>query len=301
MERRKRQKSHKYIYLAIGFIIGGILFFGFHNHNIRNKLVQTVMGYTQPESTIILVVGQDSIKPLRSDTIILLGLNTKSEEILLFSIPRDTRIEVPGNGFDKINHSYAKGGIELLKETIEKNLDINIPHTVEIDYQGFEKVINLLGGVEINVESDMKYTDEAQDLVINISAGKQRLKGDKALQYVRYRNDKLGDIGRIKRQQEFLQALFNEVNNPVNLPKMPQIIQELRQALVTDFSNEELINLGLWYKDLEERVMITNLMPGEATYIKGVSYWEPDLDTAKKLISEFFLREKIVKEQSNES
>ena len=301
MKRIIRKRSYKYLYLAIGFIIGGILFFGSNNHNMRNKLVQTVMGYAPPESTTILVVGQDSIKPLRSDTIILLCLNTKSEEILLFSIPRDTRIEVPGNGYDKVNHSYAKGGIQLLKETIEKNLDIHIPYTVEINYQGFEKVIDLLGGVEIDVESDMKYTDRAQDLVINISAGKQRLKGDKALQYVRYRNDKLGDIGRIKRQQNFLQALFHEIDNPLNLPKMPQIIQELRQALITNFSNEELINLGLWFKDLNERVMITDMMPGEAAYIEGVSYWEPDLDTSKKLVTEFFLKEKRVEEQPNES
>jgi hypothetical protein len=76
MKRSRRKKSYKYLYLAIGFIIGGILFFGLNNHNIRNKLVQTVMGYAPPESTTILVVGQDSIKPLRSDTIILLCLNT---------------------------------------------------------------------------------------------------------------------------------------------------------------------------------------------------------------------------------
>jgi anionic cell wall polymer biosynthesis LytR-Cps2A-Psr (LCP) family protein len=82
---------------------------------------------------------------------------------------------------------------------------------------------------------------------------------------------------------------------------MPQIIQELRQALITNFSNEELINLGLWFKDLNERVMITDMMPGEAAYIEGVSYWEPDLDTSKKLVTEFFLKEKRVEEQPNES
>jgi len=294
MSRPKR--SGKVIYLIIGFILGGIIFFGL-NHNVRNKVVQTVMGYNRPENTCILVVGQDSIKPLRSDTIILLCLNVNSEDILLFSVPRDTRLNVPDNGYDKVNHSYAKGGIQLLKETLEKNLDITIPYTVETDYKGFERMIDTLGGVEITVEKEMKYTDQAQGLVINISAGKQRLNGEKALQYVRYRNDKLGDIGRIKRQQNFIQAIFQEIDNPLNLPKMPQIIQELRQALVTNISSEDLVNLGLWFKNLDKRVMMTEMMPGEPTYIKGVSYWEPNLDASKKDLHDFFLREKKPDEQ----
>jgi len=295
----KPKKSGRIIYLVIGFLLGGILFFGLNN-SLRNKLVQTVMGYTRPDSTCILVVGQDSVKPLRSDTIILFCLNVNSEEILLFSVPRDTRIDVPNNGIDKVNHSYAKGGIRLLKDTLEKSLDITIPFTIETDYQGFEKVIDALGGVEITVEKEMKYTDQAQDLVINIATGKQRFNGKKALQYVRFRNDKLGDIGRIKRQQNFIQAIFQEIENPLNLLKMPQIIQELRQTLVTNFTSEELVNLGLWFKDLEKKVMMAEMMPGEPTYIKGVSYWEPDLETSKKYLHEFFLREKKINEQPAE-
>ena len=101
---------------------------------------------------------------------------------------------------------------------------------MEVDYEGFEKVIDALGGVEIEVEKPLKYVDRAQDLYIDIPAGKQLLDGEKALQYVRFRYDPLGDIGRIKRQQEFLQALLSKVDNdPLLLARLPQLIESTRE------------------------------------------------------------------------
>ncbi|MCX6091184.1 MAG: LCP family protein [Candidatus Atribacteria bacterium] len=292
----KRKRNWKILYIFLGILLGGSVFFGL-NQPIRNQVVKTVMGYKQPENTCILVVGQDSVKPLRSDTIILVCMNVHSGEIMLYSVPRDSRLEVSENGFDKINHSYARGGIKLLKGTLEKNLGLTIPYTVETDYQGFEVVIDTLGGVEIDVEKPMKYIDKAQDLNIDIPAGKQRLSGQKALQYVRFRNDKLGDIGRIKRQQKFLEAMLNEMDNPLHLPKIPQIMEQLRQALVTNIPGDEIVNLALWFKGLKQRMVSMEMMAGEPVYIEGVSYWEPHLDASRQMIHDFFTKEKKQGEQ----
>lgn len=289
-ERRKKKKTKrwlKFLYLFIGFILGFVIFFGTRSP-FRDTIVREVVGRNTLGNTCILLVGQDGIQPLRSDTIILACVNADRGEVLLFSIPRDSRLNVPGYGFDKVNHAYARGGISLLKETLEKSLGISIPYFVEVGYDGFEEVIDLLGGVEIEVEEDLRYTDRAQGLVIDIPAGKQVLDGEKALQYVRYRNNKLGDIGRIQRQQKFIQAIVDEVSDLSNITKAKEILSSINQALVTNMNIEDMVRFLIWFDGLEEKSVEFGLMPGESAYIEGVSYWEPDLDEARELIHTFF-------------
>jgi LCP family protein required for cell wall assembly len=288
-KRRTRSKFRtKILFLFLGFFAGFVMLFVF-NAPFREALFKKVLGYDTPENTCILVVGQDSIKPLRSDTIILVFLNTERNRIMLYSVPRDSRFYIPDRErYDKINHAYAFGGIKLLKKTLEEGLGISIPYFVEVDYEGFEKVIDLLGGVEIEVEERMKYQDKAQNFFIDLKPGRQVLDGEKALQYVRFRADKLGDIGRIKRQQKFLQALLGKMEQLDNIVKAPEILESLRSALVTNLQTEELIRIALWYKGLEEKDIRFVVMPGEPTYIEGVSYWKPDFEEARKIILDFF-------------
>lgn len=290
VERRKKTKPRrwlKFVYLFIGFVIGFVIFFGVRSP-FRNEIVREVVGRNTLGNTCILLVGQDGIQPLRSDTIILACINADQGEVLLFSIPRDSRLNIPDQGFDKVNHAYARGGIKLLKETLEKSLGISIPYFAEVGYEGFEEVIDLLGGVEIEVEEALSYTDRAQGLVIDIPAGKQVLDGEKALQYVRYRNDKLGDIGRIQRQQKFIQAILKEVSDLSNITKAGEILNRVSQALVTNMEVESMIQLAVWFDSLEEQSVEFAVMPGEPVYIDGVSYWEPNLDETRELIHTFF-------------
>jgi len=290
----------KIFYVFLGFFIGVVVLFGFMLFGIENpfrlNLVKKVIDYTVartlPETFCALVVGQDSIKPVRSDTILLLSVNTRTEEIFLFSIPRDTRLLIPGVGYDKVNHAYARGGIALLKKTLEEALGIRIPYFVEINYDGFEKVIDALGGVEIEVEKPLRYVDKAQDLYIDIAAGKQILNGKKALQYVRFRHDPLGDIGRIKRQQSFIKALLTKMDDSSLLMNVSSIIEELKKSVNTNIPSEDVVQLALWFRGLKERKFETETMPGEPTYVNGVSFWEPDLAASRTLIQNFLAKEK---------
>ncbi len=129
--------------------------------------------FEKPKHINILFLGVDSVDhSSRSDTIIVVGISP-DEKVALLSIPRDTRVNVPGKGYTKINHAYAYGGIELLKKTIENFMGIDINYYVKTDYQGFEKVIDKIGGIEINVEKRMYYVDKAGHLYIDLKPGKQ--------------------------------------------------------------------------------------------------------------------------------
>ncbi|MEN3185379.1 MAG: LCP family protein [Atribacterota bacterium] len=290
----------KVFYVFLGFFIGLVVLFGFMLFGIENpfrlSLVKKVIDYTVaktlPETFCSLVVGQDGIKPARSDTVMLLFINTRIGEALLFSIPRDARLSIPGVGQDKVNHAYARGGVALLKKAVEEALGLEIPYFVEINYDGFEKVIDALGGVEIEVEKPLRYVDKAQDLYINIPAGKQVLNGRKALQYVRFRHDPLGDIGRIKRQQTFIQALLTKVNDPSVLMNVSTIVEELKKSVNTNLSSEDIVQLAIWFRGLEEKRLITETMPGKPIYANGISFWEPDLSAAREFIQNFLTKEK---------
>lgn len=299
------KRGWKVFYLILGFFVGFAVFFalvllGFEAP-FRWTVVKKVMKYVAPEKTCILVVGQDSIKPFRSDTIILVLVNTESGEVLLFSVPRDSRMLIPGVGYDKINHAYARGGIELLKETLEKSLYIEIPYFVEVSYEAFEKVIDALGGVEIEVEKPMYYVDRAQNLVINLKPGKQVLNGKKALQYVRFRHDPLGDIGRIKRQQAFLQALLTKAQDPAVLANFPSLLESLKAALNTNIPLEKALQLVLWFKGLEEKRVHMDILPGEPAYFNGLNFWEPQLEVAREKIQEFFSKVRGTDESSGDN
>ncbi len=245
--------------------------------------------FEKPVHVNILFLGVDSVDhSSRSDTIIVVGISP-DKKVALLSIPRDTRVEVPGKGYTKINHAYAYGGISLLKETIEKFMGIKIDYYVKTDYQGFEKVIDKLGGIEINVEKRMYYIDKAGHLYIDLKPGKQVLDGKKAIQYVRFRHDKLGDIGRIKRQQKFLNALAQKLMKSGNVFRSPSIIKDIFNALDTNLDIKNSISLVNMLTGIKREDIIFLMLPGEPKYINGISYWLPDMDKIKQIVNEYFI------------
>ncbi|MGE5396332.1 MAG: LCP family protein, partial [Chitinophagales bacterium] len=164
----------------------------------------------KPSDKIILLYGVDARnknESSRSDTMILAFIHPQINRIDLLSVPRDSRVSIPGEDHDrKINYANAKGGSDLLIETIEGLLEINIDGYIQVDFEGFEDLIDTMGGVDLSVEKRMYYPAEDIDLM----AGKQHLDGHDALAYVRYRSDGMGDIGRIQRQQKFMRAFIRQ-------------------------------------------------------------------------------------------
>ncbi|MBQ1509821.1 MAG: LCP family protein, partial [Selenomonadaceae bacterium] len=159
----------------------------------------------------------------RTDTLMLAMLDPETDRAALLSIPRDTRVHIKGYGLDKVNAAYAYGKVPLAERTVEDFLGVKVNHYLIIDTKAFVKVIDAIGGVDINVEERMYYEDPWDDdggLLIDFQPGRQHMDGCEAITYVRYR-DAEGDAGRIRRQQAFMRACMERLLSPsvlVNLP-----------------------------------------------------------------------------------
>lgn len=223
------------------------------------------------EKILIIGVDQRAGEPSRADTMMLAIINTDNPELQLLSIPRDTRTIIPGRGYDKLNHAQAYGGPSLLMEAINDMLDIEIDGYVQLNFNSFKEIIDILGGIEYNVEIRMYNADEN----INLQPGKQVLDGDKALQYVRYRNS-TGDIGRVERQQKFIKELIDQKLKLRNVLKIPELVGEAHRSVKTNISLKDMVSIAMAMKELENEKVTSEILPGKAQYINGVSYWLPE-------------------------
>ena len=287
--RLKEKKMKRWIFGGLaGFVVICALVAGyliFSDHLLTGKIEEREpeAAATLPNRLNILVMGVDQrVDDVgRSDTLFLVSINPKTHQIYQLSIPRDTMVQIPGHGWDKINHAFAYGGKDLTVKTVEKFLGIRIDHAVEIEFQGFNRIVDAIGGVEIDVEKRMYYEDpwDDQGLVIDLQPGLQHLNGETAITYVRYRDEE-GDIGRIARQQKFMRAVISQVSNPGIITRLPAIITEVSGAVETDLSTLELLSLGRFFKENRETGLQTKMgmVPGEGRYIDGISYWIPDMN-----------------------
>ncbi|MDD3655373.1 MAG: LCP family protein [Atribacterota bacterium] len=233
----------------------------------------------------ILAVGTDSVETKgRADTILILSVAPKNKDTLLFSIPRDIRVMIPDRGMDKINHAFAYGGIDLLEKTIEEFMGISIHYYGIVDFEGFSYIIDALNGVDIFVEKDMYYIDRAGSLRINLRSGQQILNGEKALEYVRFRSDAMGDLGRIQRQQKLINAVIEKILNFESMAKIPTIINNLTDYIKTNMNPNELIALARLMKDVDRTKIWVETIQGDPQYIDGVSYLVADDNDVKKRV-----------------
>lgn len=234
---------------------------------------------------IILVIGVDQRKnePARADTIMLAFLDEKTKDISFISVPRDTYVFVPGRRDNtKINHAYAYGGKTMLINTLEHFLKIKIDHYMETNFQGFAQTVDALGGITIDVEKKMYYPAEHIDL----KAGTQKLNGEQALAYVRYRSDGMGDIGRIERQQKFLHVMADHILRVSTVWKIPKLAGVVKNNIDTDLQLKDLLALANTYKSIDISSIQTRMLPGKAEYINGVSYWVVYRDEVAAIIAE---------------
>jgi LCP family protein required for cell wall assembly len=272
----------KYISLIIFLVIIGVTMAFLWNDELSQISSE---GPFEDNKVNILAVGYDADVngPSRADTIILISINVDTNEAGLIFLPRDTYIKSQKRKFTKLNSSHVYGGIELTQETIEDMLEVNIDYYLETDFKGFERIIDRLGGVNVNVNEHLNYVDKAGGLYINIPAGQQNLDGKEALQYVRYRDER-GDIGRIERQQEFVDAVFAKVLSPAIITKIPGIIKEVNDAINTNIPVKDITPFLNTAKEINLNQIETKMLPGEPKYINGISYWVPDLKEADIMV-----------------
>jgi polyisoprenyl-teichoic acid--peptidoglycan teichoic acid transferase len=241
------------------------------------------------ERMTVLVMGVDSngrdaqrFTGTRSDTMIVVNLDPQEHRVGIVSIPRDSRVQLSENhGTDKINAAHALGGAELATKTISENWGVPIDHFVVVDTQALKELCQLLGPVEVLVEKEMHYHDWAAHLHIDLKPGAQVLSPEQVEQYVRFRHDPRGDIGRIERQQWFFRAAAKKLKDPQFLLRLPDLIRMAHEYVQTDLSLEDMARIATFAKDIKPETVVTATLPGEAQMINGASYWVPDMDASR--------------------
>ena len=178
------------------------------------------------------------------------SVNTKDNTVKLTSLLRDSYVEIPGYKPHKLNSAYSKGGINLLIETIEKNYKIHIDGYASVNFEAFEKLVNSLGGVTIELgEEEAAYLNRTNYISDkanrNVQAGINKLNGNQVMGYVRVRKVKtLGgannDYGRVVRQQRALKAMFDSAKSPKNLVRIVPISKQALSNVTTDLSQKQI-------------------------------------------------------------
>lgn len=238
----------------------------------------------------VLVVGTDAEEydVGRADSIIVFNLDLDNKRVYALSIPRDSRVDIPGyKNKTKINHSYAYGGIELTIDTVENLLGVPIDYYAVTNFAGFEDIVDTIGGVYIDVPIRMRTHTWYGD--IDLQPGYQLLDAKQALGFVRYRYDAGGDISRGQRQQQFLKAVFKRVVEPQNVIKLPTLVPQIMEQVETDFSVADLLALVDLFKDVNlEEAFVSESVAGHSQTISGGSYWIIDEEALPETIQRIF-------------
>ncbi len=192
----------------------------------------------------ILAVGVDnSVGKGLADTIIAVMVWPKTGEIAALSIPRDSWVSVPGMGESKINASHSFGGLPLTIQTVEALLGFPFDYYMEVNVPGLTKLVDAMGGVDIDVEKRMNYHDHSQHLNIDLQPGLQHLTGEQAVGYARFRHDATGDLGRIERQQKFLRAVVRDLLSPDHVLRLPKVIDAFTNTVTTNMTMRDISSL----------------------------------------------------------
>ena len=293
-DKKNKSSYVKYILiLVVVFILSGMVGAFFANALVDNKPDYNEddkkgMLVAKDKATVMIMgVDERADDVGRSDTLMIATLDPDKNQAALLSVPRDTRVKIKGHGFDKINAAYAYGGRKLTQETIESLLNTHIDHYIKINVHGFTKIIDALGGIDIDVEKRMYYEDPWDDdggLYIDLQPGMQHMDGKTAITYVRYRDEE-GDIGRIKRQQNFMKAVMDKLVSPTIIPKLPAIVSAVSDSVETDMSVSEILSFLGTLQDAKDNGLKSEMLPGKPVYIDGISYWVPDISKIRQILA----------------
>lgn len=292
------------VFLALVFIAitaGSVWFLGTRGHENSNGSIDEP--YLTDGKLHVLVVGEDNSPGNtqvtgRSDTLMVASYDPELESLSLLSIPRDTLVEIPGRRYeDKINHALAFGGIDLTMRTVSQLLNIPLRYYVHVQTDGFRRIVDAVGGVPIYIEKDMRYTDRAGGLYINLKQGDQVLDGGQAEGYVRYRLD--SDLKRVERQQKFVAAALKQALRPANILKINQFFTIAFESIKTNIP----VSVGLRYLSIIESFKSGNVNSytiegDDSVWINGINYFVADRNKLDDLVETYFYSG--IEEQNNQ-
>ena len=234
---------------------------------------------------------QPTSKSARSDSTMVLSLDVKGSLLNVVSIPRDSRVEMwPNGGMDKLNAAYAYGGLPLARSTVGHFLNAPLDHYVVVNVDAAAKIVDAIGGIEINVEKTMDYDDNWGHLHVHLKKGQRHLTGEQAMGYCRFRHDDESDRGRMRRQQQVIQVLLGKLHDPRIAADIPKVASILKHSLDTDLRTAQILDLVRLYAGFDRKKMKTAQLAGEDAMINDISYLVP-VDAKNKPIIRSLLKD----------
>ncbi len=313
MGRRKGGLLFKFIRLVVAIVAGflivaGVLVFALTKAGViesKSEIGVVDMLLGKGLNLNVAVLGVDG-EETRTDVIFVVHFDSKKKAFSVMSVPRDTRVDIcpeveavlEENGrwypdYCKINevHSYAgkEDGAKCAVFQLEDLMDIEINHYVKINIDGFKAVVDMIGGVEVDVPQDMYYVDPYQDLYINLKAGLQTLNGEEAEQLVRFRSYPQGDVQRVEVQQLFLKAFLKKVIDPKTMiMNITDYISAAYEYVETDVSIGDAVKYVGYVGDIDMNNVKMETIPGVGQYIGAVSYFVTDKAETQAAVKELF-------------
>jgi polyisoprenyl-teichoic acid--peptidoglycan teichoic acid transferase len=305
--KKKKKKRIRMLLLMLFFLfIGSVSVFGYNIYNIysetkkasekiyealnsselwkkRNEKIEV-----RKDPVTILLVGVENQyhdEKGRSDVVMLLTVNPKTKKVYLLSIPRDTRVYIPSEGRkDKITHSYSYGGIEATIAAVNELIDVPIDYYITTDFKGFEKIVDSLGGITVDVPFTFKAQLTGSLKWHTFHKGKQKLNGNEALAYVRMRkSDPRGDFGRNERQKQVIKAIIDKSTSITSLTKLDDVIASLGDHVRTNIPPSDLLSFIYLYQKMDD-VRVENLhLKGYDDTINEVYYYIPDEQSVNEI------------------
>lgn len=301
--KNKKSKLLKFLILSITIIVGisiiGSVYLYAGISKIGGESKKNKDGIDDKNSANILVLGVDigtvgsknKNDPKRTDTIMLIHYDKINEDVEVISIPRDTLVKINGRNH-KINAAHALGGVSYAVDAVEKLLNIDIDYYGKVNYEGFREVIDSIGGVDMDINNNMDYDDESQNLHIHFKKGENvHLDGKKAEEFFRWRKNNngtglKGDLGRIDNQHVFISKVVEKIKSPMIITRIPSILNTLPKYCETDMSGDEIIKYGYYISKAENINM--NTLKGTAKYINRISYFIYSKSKNKELLNKLY-------------
>ncbi len=240
-----------------------------------------------------LILGVDEA---RADTIMVASFNIESLELDLISVPRDTYHYRPGYDYPsqkKINASFAIAGTDQTRsqataQAVSNLLNIPIHYYVRLDYEAVKRIVDNIGGITLHIAEDMYYEDLYQDLIIDIKAGTQRLNGEKAMHFLRYRSYAEADIARIRAQHYFMIEMAKQA---LSLGNVVSTVETLASYVATNMSSSDIKRFSMLALDFNPNKIYTHTVPGSLETLFGLSFVINDYQGTKALIESIYAKD----------
>ncbi|WP_407272416.1 LCP family protein [Radiobacillus sp. PE A8.2] len=251
--------------------------------SIDHDLTKKKLKDSEPLNILLLGVDKRSGDRGRSDALMVLSLNPVNDSMQLISIPRDTRTEIVGRGFDdKINHAYAFGGIDMSINTVENLLDIDLDYYVEMNMEGLSEMVDAINGITVTNELDWVDTGYYEK-GFHYAEGELQLDGPQTMGYVRMRyQDPNGDFGRTKRQRQVIEAIIDKGASVGSINKISDMIDVLGNNMATNMDFADMRNLLMNYSASRNN-FTSYQMKGTGKMIDGIYYLIVSEDEVSKV------------------